>query len=133
RAAPAFHGGGLRAAPAFRSSGAYFTGRNTSGLNRAPRFYYGRGGVPNAKSPAFTASGNRSITSNTRRPSAINGAPNRAGSLTTQNTRGSNSQGSAANRQPNRMGSMAGRNRPSDSRNSTGAKPHALLLYQAFA
>jgi hypothetical protein len=133
RAAPAFHGGGLRAAPAFRSSGAYFTGRNTSGLNRAPRFYYGCGGVPNARSPAFTASGNRSITSNTRRPSAINGAANRAGSLTTQNTRGSNSQGSAANRQPNRMGTMPRRNRPSDSRNSTAANRQSFLRNHAFA
>ena len=133
RAAPAFYGGGFRAAPAFHSNGAYFTGRNASGPSGAPRFYYGRGGVPSVRSPGFTASGNRSITSNTRRPSAINGAPNRAGSLTTQNTRGSNSQVAAANRQPNRAGSIGGRNRPSDSRTSTAANRQSFLRNHAFA
>src|ERR1700757_133153 len=44
RAAPAFYGGGLRAAPAFR--GAYFTGRSVSRPSAAPRFYYGRSGMP---------------------------------------------------------------------------------------
>jgi hypothetical protein len=133
RAAPAFHGGGFRAAPDFRSSGAYFTGRNNSGLNGAPRSYYRRGGVPSVRSPGFTASGNRSLTSNTRRAPAISGRPNPGGSLTTQNTRGSNSQVAAANRQPNRAGSIAGRNQPSGARTSTAANRQSFLRNHAFA
>ena len=133
RAAQAFHSGGFRAAPAFHSNGAYFTGRNIGESSRAPRFYYGRGGVPSVRSHGFTASGNRSLTSNTRRASAISGRPNPAGSLTRQNTRVSNSQGSAANRQPNRTGAIAGRNRISDSRTLTAANRQSFLRNHAFA
>src|SRR6185312_7806898 len=41
RAAPALYGGGFRGAPAFRSSGGYFTGRSVGRPSVAPRFYYG--------------------------------------------------------------------------------------------
>ena len=128
-----FSGGGIRAAPAFRSSGAYFTGRNTSGLSRAPHFYYGRGGVPSVRSHGFAASGNRSLTSNTRRAPAISGRPNPAGPLTRQNTRVPNSQAATANRQPNRAGAIAGRNRISGPRTSTAANRQSFLRNHAFA
>jgi hypothetical protein len=85
------------------------------------------------RSHGFTASGNRSLTSNTRRTSTISGRANPAGSLTTQNRRGSNSQVPAANRQPNRAGSIAGRNQPSGARASTAANRQSFLRNHAFA
>src|SRR5215472_12360192 len=127
RAAPAFYGGGLRAAPAFR--GAYFTGRSVSRPTAAPRFYYGRSGIPAVRSRGFSASGNRSIASTRGRISAI--GQNRPGSLTRQNMRGPNSQVAATNRQPNRTGSMAGRNRFSDPRTSTAANRQSFVKNHA--
>jgi Putative peptidoglycan binding domain len=156
RAAPAFSGGGtrfsganlggfrsggFRAAAALRSSSSYFTGRSVGGANRAPRFYYGRGGMPAVRSGGFTASPNRSLTPNAREASTTNvrGTPtissrqNRADSLTRQNTRVSNSQVAASNRQPNRKGSVAGRNAVSNRRSSTTANRESFLKNHAFA
>jgi putative peptidoglycan binding protein len=62
----------------------------------------------------------------------MSGQQNRAGSLTRQNTRVSNSQVAMANRQPNRAGSVAGRNRVLDPRTSTAANRQSFLKNHAF-
>ncbi len=58
RAAPAFHGRGLRTAPAFQ--GAYFTGRSIGGVSRASHSYYNGAGMP-----AITSHGVRRIEQST--------------------------------------------------------------------
>src|SRR5438094_1998977 len=128
RAAPVFHGGGVRGAPTFR--GAYFTGRSVGRPSVAPRFYYGRSGMPAVRSRGLSASGNRSITSTGDRISTIR--QNRTGSLTGQNTRVLNSQVNRGSQQPNRAGSVAWRNRVSDPRTSTAAKRQTVANRQSF-
>src|SRR5215471_9740387 len=138
RAAPGFSGGarfdggGFRAAPALRSSGAYFTGRSVGEVSGAPRYYYGSGGMPAGRSQGFTPLRNRSITSNARRPSTISGQVNRAGSLTRQNTRVSDSEVAKANGHPNRASSIAGQNRVSNPRTSTAANRQSFVRNHAF-
>ena len=112
RAVPAFHGGGFPGAPTFR--GAYFPGRSVGRPSVAPRFYYGRSGMPAVRSRGFAAVGNRSLPSTGDRISTIR--QSRTGSFTRQNTRVPNSQVNRFNQQPNRAGSIAGRNRVSNPR-----------------
>src|SRR5215475_4001200 len=112
RGAPAFQGGGFRGTPAFR--GAYFNGRTLGRPSAAPRFYYGRSGMPGVRSRGFAAVGNRPIPSTRGRISTI--GQNRTGQLTRQNTRVPNSRVNRFNQQPNRAGSIAGRTRVSDPR-----------------
>jgi Putative peptidoglycan binding domain len=95
RGAPAFSGGGFRAAPVFHGNGAYFSGRGFGAISRAPHFYYGGAGAPAVRSDGSTALRNGSMTSSVGRTAAISRQQNRVGPLTRQNARVSNSQTSS--------------------------------------
>jgi hypothetical protein len=100
RAAPAFHGGGIRGAPSL--GGAYYAGRSVSRPSVTPRFYYGGSRMSAGRPHGFTRSVNRSTRPSAGRVAAANRQPARFGSNAT-----------ATRRQPNRVSSTADRNRVS--------------------
>ena len=127
-AIPAFQSGGLRTAPTFQ--GAYFTGRSSGELGRAPHFYYGGAGMTAIPSSRVRPLSNRS-TSIAGRPSLIGSQQNRAGLPTRQSTGVANSQAVAINRQSNRTGSIAGRNQVSASRTSKAVNRQSFVKNHA--
>jgi len=126
-AMPAFHGGGLRAGPAFQ--GAYFTGRSSGGVSRAPQFYYRGAGMPAINSRGVRTLSNRP-TGIANRTSAVRSQPDRMES-TRQSTRLANSQIATTNRQSNPMSSITGRNQLSAQKQSTAVNRQSFVKNHA--
>ena len=95
-----FAGGGSRAAPAFHGSGVRFSGRSMGGLSRAPQqFYHGGARMSAVRPHGFAAATSRSISPNAARVAAANRQPNRVGSIAGRNRVSDPRNSTAANRQ----------------------------------
>ena len=132
RAAPALYGGGFRGAPAFRSSGAYFTGGSVGRSSVAPRFYYGGTRMAAVRPQGFA----RSVAPSTRpyigRSAPATRQPNRINSIAARSGAIDPRISTATNRQPNRVGPVGGRNRISDPRTSLAANRQTTANRQSF-
>jgi hypothetical protein len=130
RAAPAFYGGAFRGAPAFRSNGAYFTGRSVGAVSRAPRFYYGGNRMSAVRPQGFARSVGPSTRPYVDRSAAATRQPNGINSIAARSRPTDPRISTAPNRQPNRVDSVAGRNRVSNPR-TTAANRQSFVRNHA--